>query len=376
MSQKDILVKLRGINKYYGDNHVVKDLDLDIYEGEFLTLLGPSGCGKTTTLRMLAGFESPSTGTLTINDEDLVHKAPFERNINTVFQSYALFPHMTIYDNIAFGLKMKSIKKSAIGTKVEEILELVQLTGFGSRYPHQLSGGQRQRVAIARALVNNPQVLLLDEPLGALDLKLRKQMQVELKRMQKRLGITFVYVTHDQEEALTMSDRIVVMNSGHLEQMGPPSAIYENPETKFVATFIGETNLFEASIADITHGHVSLTLETGYMEGIDKGFELNEIVHISVRPEKMNFTSSSTYEPALTAVVKENIYIGSIVKCIATLPNGQEIKIQRLSGEPLPQCDEVIYIYWEPKDATIMHSREQNLLSLIENVNLGGARYV
>ncbi|MDF2613775.1 MAG: polyamine-transporting ATPase/adenosinetriphosphatase [Clostridia bacterium] len=373
MSEKEVLVKLRGINKQYGTNQVVKDLNLDIYKGEFLTLLGPSGCGKTTTLRMIAGFETPSSGEMTINGEDLINKEPFDRNINTVFQSYALFPHMSIYDNIAFGLKMKNMKKADIKPKVEEILELVQLTGFGGRFPHQLSGGQRQRIAIARALVNNPQVLLLDEPLGALDLKLRKQMQVELKRMQKKLGITFVYVTHDQEEALTMSDRIVVMNSGYLEQLGTPDEIYEKPRTKFVATFIGETNLFEATIAQVDEDEVLLNFETGCMRGLGKDFELDEIVYASVRPEKMNFGSSNFYKPSMPAVVKEHIYIGSIVKCIAMLPNGQEVKIQRLSGEPLPKPNEVINLYWEPEDATIMHSREDTLFSLIENVNLGGA---
>ena len=373
MSEKNVLVKLRGINKQYGDNHVVKDLNLDIYEGEFLTLLGPSGCGKTTTLRMLAGFETPSSGEITINGEDLVNKEPFDRNINTVFQSYALFPHMTIFDNIAFGLKMKKIKQSEIKSKVEEILDLVQLTSFGSRYPHQLSGGQRQRVAIARALVNNPQVLLLDEPLGALDLKLRKQMQVELKRMQKKLGITFVYVTHDQEEALTMSDRIAIMNSGYLEQLGAPSDIYENPETKFVATFIGETNLFEATVSQIDGPEMILTLETGCMCGLSKDFDLGEIVYISVRPEKMNFGVSPPYKPSLKAVIKEQIYIGSIVKCIAVLSNGQEVKIQRLSGEPLPKPNEIVNIFWEVEDATIMHSRAHTLFTLVENMNLGGA---
>lgn len=372
MSEQKSLVKLRGINKQYGENHVVKDLSLDIYEGEFLTLLGPSGCGKTTTLRMIAGFETPSSGEITIKGEDLISKEPFDRNINTVFQSYALFPHMSIYDNIAFGLKMKNMKKADIKPKVEEILDLVQLTGFGSRYPHQLSGGQRQRIAIARALVNNPQVLLLDEPLGALDLKLRKQMQVELKRMQKRLGITFVYVTHDQEEALTMSDRIVVMNSGYIEQLGTPSEIYENPRTKFVATFIGETNLFEATVAQVDEDEVLLNFETGCMRGLGKDFELDELVYASVRPEKMNFGVSSSYKPSMAAVVKEHIYIGSIVKCIVMLTNGQEVKIQRLSGEPLPKPNEMINLYWEPEDATIMHSRDDTLFNLIENIDFGG----
>lgn len=206
------IVELTGVNKIYGTNHVVKDLTLTVEEGEFLTLLGSSGCGKTTTLRMIAGFEEPTTGSIKVEGEAIEEKEPYERDVNTVFQSYALFPHKTIYDNIAYGLKMKKVPKKEIAERVKEMMELVQLEGFEKRYPNQLSGGQKQRVAIARALINRPKVLLLDEPLGALDLKLRKQMQLELKRLQKKLNITFIYVTHDQEEALTMSDRIAIMH--------------------------------------------------------------------------------------------------------------------------------------------------------------------
>ena len=239
------IVELDGVNKIYGTNHVVKDLELKVEEGEFLTLLGSSGCGKTTTLRMIAGFEEPSSGSIKVEGESIEEKQPFERNVNTVFQSYALFPHKTIFDNIAYGLKMKKVPKNEIKERVTEMMKLVQLEGFEKRYPSQLSGGQKQRVAIARALINKPRVLLLDEPLGALDLKLRKQMQLELKRLQKRLNITFIYVTHDQEEALTMSDRIAIMHDGILDQLGTPSEIYESPKTKFVATFIGETDIFD-----------------------------------------------------------------------------------------------------------------------------------
>lgn len=245
------IVELDGVNKIYGTNHVVKDLNLKVEEGEFLTLLGSSGCGKTTTLRMIAGFEEPSSGSIRVEGESIEEKEPFERNVNTVFQSYALFPHKTIYDNIAYGLKMKKVPKQEIKQRVTEMMELVQLEGFERRYPSQLSGGQKQRVAIARALINRPRVLLLDEPLGALDLKLRKQMQLELKRLQKKLNITFIYVTHDQEEALTMSDRIAIMLDGILDQLGTPTEIYESPKTKFVATFIGETNIFDGAIVSI-----------------------------------------------------------------------------------------------------------------------------
>ena len=217
------IVEIEGVNKIYGSNHVVKDLNLTVNEGEFLTLLGSSGCGKTTTLRMIAGFEEPTSGTIKVEGESIEEKEPFERNVNTVFQTYALFPHKTLFDNIAYGLKMKKVPKAEIKERVLEMMEMVQISGFEKRYPSQLSGGQKQRVAIARALINRPRVLFLDEPLGALDLKLRKQMQLELKRLQKKLNITFIYVTHDQEEALTMSDRIAVMHDGIIDQLATPT---------------------------------------------------------------------------------------------------------------------------------------------------------
>ncbi len=234
MEEKKVIVDIRHVNKVYqGDNAVVKDLDLQVYEGEFLTLLGSSGCGKTTTLRMIAGFESITSGSILVEGEDVENKEPYERNVNTVFQTYALFPHMTVFDNVAYGLRIKKVPKEEVKKRVTEMLGLVQLGGFEKRFPSQLSGGQKQRVAIARALINKPKVLLLDEPLGALDLKLRKQMQLELKRLQRKLKITFIYVTHDQEEALTMSDRIAVMSDGILQQVGTPKEIYEHPATRF-----------------------------------------------------------------------------------------------------------------------------------------------
>ena len=242
------IVEIEGVNKIYGKNHVVKDLTLAVEEGEFLTLLGSSGCGKTTTLRMIAGFEEPTSGSIKVEGEPIEEKEPFERNVNTVFQSYALFPHMTIFDNIAYGLKMKKVPKSEIRERVLEMMELVQLGGFEKRYPSQLSGGQKQRVAIARALINRPRVLLLDEPLGALDLKLRKQMQLELKRLQKKLNITFIYVTHDQTEALTMGDRIVVLDKGKIQQADTPEVIYNQPKNKFVAGFIGQMNFIDTVV--------------------------------------------------------------------------------------------------------------------------------
>jgi spermidine/putrescine transport system ATP-binding protein len=237
------LIELIDVSKAYGGDVALSHIDLYIKDGEFLTLLGPSGCGKTTMLRLIAGFIMPDDGRIEMDGKDIASVPPYKRKVNTVFQKYALFPHLNVFDNIAFGLKIRGVEKEAVRQKVEDMLELVNLKGYGGRYVEQLSGGQQQRVAIARALVNEPQVLLLDEPLGALDLKLRKEMQVELKNMQQRLGITFIYVTHDQEEALTMSDTIVVMKDGVIQQIGTPTDVYNEPKNPFVADFIGESNI-------------------------------------------------------------------------------------------------------------------------------------
>lgn len=364
------IVELTGVNKIYGHNHVVRDLNLEVKEGEFLTLLGSSGCGKTTTLRMIAGFEEPSGGIIKVEGESIADKEPFERNVNTVFQNYALFPHMTIYDNIAYGLKMKKVSGSEIEKRVAEMMDMVQLRGFEKRYPNQLSGGQKQRVAIARALINRPRVLLLDEPLGALDLKLRKQMQLELKRLQRKLHITFIYVTHDQEEALTMSDRIAVMHNGELEQLDIPSAIYEHPATGFVATFIGETNTFAGCVSKIDGRDIEITLENGKVSGCGENFLLLEYITVSVRPEKMKYSMTPVDGFSLAAQVKDYIYVGSFVKCIAVLPNGNEIKIERLAGEPMPEAGSRIYLYWNREDAVLIHSKEQLMFQALENIVL------
>ncbi len=365
------IVEIYHVNKRYGENHVVKDLNMVINEGEFLSILGPSGCGKTTTLRMIAGFEQQSDGDILVEGERVENKEPFERNVNTVFQSYALFPHMTVADNVGFGLKMKGMKKATIKEEVSKALSLVQLEGFDKRFPAQLSGGQKQRVAIARAIVNKPRVLLLDEPLGALDLKLRKQMQIELKRLQKRLGITFIYVTHDQEEALTMSDRIAVMNAGVLEQLGTPSEIYEHPVTKFVADFIGESNLFEA-VTEKTEGDlIRLAAESGTILGKGAGFENNELVNVSVRPEKLKYSENPVEGFSIAGVVKDNIYIGTMVKTIFVLSNGHEIKMSTLSGQSLPEAGSTKYIYWDIGDAVLMHSISHHIIQTVENVDLG-----
>ena len=364
------IVQLEGVNKYFGKNHVVKNLNLSVEEGEFLTLLGSSGCGKTTTLRMIAGFEEPTSGSILVEGQAVEEKEPFERNVNTVFQSYALFPHKTIYDNVAYGLKMKKVPKTEIARRVKEIMALVQRTGFEERYPSQLSGGQKQRVAIARALINRPRVLLLDEPLGALDLKLRKQMQLELKRLQRKLNITFIYVTHDQEEALTMSDRIAVMHDGILDQLGTPEEIYEQPRTKFVATFIGETNIFEGNIKELAMGRVAVRIENGVIRGCGYGFSRNEYITVSVRPEKMKFSAAPVKGFQLEAQVKDYVYAGSVVKCIAVLQNGMEIKMDRLAGEELPEPGSIIHPWWEEKDAVLLHNPENQVLKMIDSMPL------
>lgn len=365
------IVEIEGVNKIYGSNHVVKDLNLSIEEGEFLTLLGSSGCGKTTTLRMIAGFEEPTSGTIMVEGERVEEKEPFERNVNTVFQSYALFPHKTIYDNIAYGLKMKKVPKAEIGERVTEMMEMVQLSGFEKRYPSQLSGGQKQRVAIARALINRPRVLLLDEPLGALDLKLRKQMQLELKRLQKKLNITFIYVTHDQEEALTMSDRIAVMHDGIIDQLASPTEIYEHPATKFVATFIGETNIYDGCITRIEDGIAVMTLENGAVSvKCPEDFSLLEYATISVRPEKMKFAASPVEGFELEAQVKDYIYVGSVLKCIVSLPNGNELKIERLAGQDLPPIGSKCYPYWKVEDAVLIHNESHYIFEALNNIKL------
>lgn len=278
------LIELKNLTKNFEDQQVLRGINLDIHENEFLTLLGPSGCGKTTTLRIIAGFEEPSDGQVLFNGMEISKVPPYKREVNTVFQKYALFPHMNVFENIAFGLNIKKMDKDIIRQKVERMLKLVGLEGFGSRDVTLLSGGQQQRVAIARALVNEPKVLLLDEPLGALDAKMRKDMQRELKKIQQEVGITFIYVTHDQEEALSMSDTVVVMNDGEIQQIGSPTDIYNEPENRFVAKFIGESNIIEGTmIRDYL-----VEFDGVAFECVDKGFEDNEPIEVVLRPEDLD----------------------------------------------------------------------------------------
>ena len=277
------IIELKNLSKNFGDNQVLKGIDLNIYENEFLTLLGPSGCGKTTILRIIAGFEEPSHGQEMFNSEDIAKVPAYKREVNTVFQKYALFPFLNVHDNVAFGLNLKKKDKKEIDEKVTKMLALVGLAGFGNRDITSLSGGQQQRVAIARALVNEPKVLLLDEPLAALDAKLRKGMQAELKKIQKEVGITFIFVTHDQEEALSMSDTIVVMNDGIIQQIGTPMDIYNEPQNRFVANFIGESNIIEG----VMPKDCLVVFDDVQWECVDKGFKENENIEVVLRPEDM-----------------------------------------------------------------------------------------
>lgn len=352
------MIILAGLNKKFGDFTAVNDLNVNVKKGDFLTLLGPSGCGKTTTLRMIAGFEDPTSGSILISGKHVEHLPPNRRPVNTVFQNYALFPHLNIRQNIGFGLKLKKMKQSEINEKVEEVIHMVRLEEHADKSPLQLSGGQKQRVAIARAIVNNPKVLLLDEPLGALDLKLRKEMQLELKALQKRLGMTFVYVTHDQEEALTMSDRIIIMNKGNLEQIGTAREIYESPHTNFVAKFIGETNLFEDAVVTRKSGS-SYTLEwkdiTMAVES-DMNFDIGEKAGISVRNENMTVsTEPKADRNSIPVRYSQTVYVGNLTKHITLLSDGSPINAVYFSekAENYAEGSEV-YVNWKPENGVLI----------------------
>ncbi|RKI39625.1 ABC transporter ATP-binding protein [bacterium D16-51] len=368
------IVSLVNVEKWYGTNHVVKNMNINIAEGEFLTLLGPSGCGKTTTLRMISGFELPTTGVIRVQGESVEKKEPYQRDVNTVFQNYALFPNMNVFDNVAYGLKVKKVPKEEIKERVLKILKLVQLEGFEKRRINQMSGGQKQRVAIARALVNRPKVLLLDEPLGALDLKLRKQMQIELKRLQRKLGITFVYVTHDQEEALTMSDRIAIINQGILEQIDTAYNIYEHPKTTFVAGFIGESDIFDAVVLEDKDGVVTVGTEVGKARAVSGEEKLapGTAVSISVRPENMLFSSERVEGFHIKGVVKEHIYVGNLIKTIVVLNDGTEVKINRFSVDDLPKEGDLIYLYWKVEKGIVL--KEKSLVDTDSARDIKGGR--
>ena len=328
----EIAVDVRGAVKRYGTFTALEQLSLSIRDNEFFTLLGPSGCGKTTLLRMIAGFEEVTEGEIYLFGEEIENLPPHQRPINTVFQNYALFPHMTVQQNVMFGMEMRGKSRNEAARRAGEMLELVQLGAFAHRKPAQLSGGQQQRVALARALAPEPKVLLLDEPLSALDLKLRQQMRFELKELQRETGITFIFVTHDQEEALTMSDRIAVMSAGKLQQMGDARDIYERPETMFVADFIGETNLLDVSVDRIAEGQAACHLGGGHhlhcaeVAGVQEGDKL----HLSVRPERLYLSQSGD---GLRGMVVENIFIGTDIQSLIDLPGGPRITVRTSNSD-------------------------------------------
>ncbi len=357
-------VELCNVFKFFNQEPAVHGVDLHIRQGEFFSILGPSGCGKTTTLRLIAGFERADAGKVLIQGQSMNNVPPYRRPVNTVFQSYALFNHLNVWDNIAFGLRLKRLRKAEIENRVKETLRLVKMEGLRSRFPGQLSGGQQQRVALARALVNRPAVLLLDEPLGALDLKLRKEMQVELSNLHRELGLTFIMVTHDQEEALSLSDRIAVMNHGKIEQIGTPNEIYEKPRTAFVADFIGDTNLFEGEIAEIHATSVRVVTKTGLKIDVsrlaDTPTELSQVV-VSVRPEKIQL---SPYKPSVQTNCFEGrlvnvMYLGTHVNYVVELKKGGRIIVmQPNTFGSLPDYDTPIYAWWAEDDCLAISSYE------------------
>jgi spermidine/putrescine transport system ATP-binding protein len=326
-----IAIALEGVTKQFGKLAAVRDVTIAIGEGEFFSLLGPSGCGKTTTLRMIAGFEVPDEGRIVLQGRDVTSVSANRRPLNMVFQQYALFPHMSIYDNVAFGLKVKGVPRSEHRGRIQEMLRIVALEGFESRRPRQLSGGQQQRVALARALVNRPAALLLDEPLGALDVKLRKHMQLELKRIQHELGTTFVYVTHDQEEALAMSDRIAVMNRGRVEQIGGPREIYEHPQSAFVADFIGSLNALELRVDEIVGGYAVMRLGDGdrIVVSVDAGIHTGDTFRVAVRPERVQVGPRGSVTPdggsRLEGTISELVYLGMYTQLHAETAAGRVV---------------------------------------------------
>jgi spermidine/putrescine transport system ATP-binding protein len=373
----EIDIRLDRVTKTFDDTIAVDDLSLDIEEGEFFSMLGPSGCGKTTTLRMIGGFDDPTRGTIYLGGRDVTDLPPYRRDVNTVFQSYALFPHFNVFENVAFGLRRRKVDKSEIKRRVIESLELVDLVGFERRRPGQMSGGQQQRVALARALVNRPKVLLLDEPLGALDLKLRKQMQLELKRIQEEVGITFIYVTHDQEEAMTMSNRLAVMRHGKAEQIGPPEDVYENPQTEFVASFLGASNLLNGELKDQRNGTSTVLLTGGDAVSLPSErapFGSGASVKVGVRPEKITIEPEDD-QPAVpgtnivSGLLRMSTYIGVSHQYKVEGPGGATLTVwvQNLGAERTPSPGERVRLSWRwehtfavlPQEGVAMEEEEE-----------------
>ena len=358
----DIDVRLDRVTKRFAEVTAVDDLTLDIERGEFFSLLGPSGCGKTTTLRMIGGFEDPTHGAVYLGGQDVTTLPAYRRNVNTVFQSYALFPHLNVFENVAFGLRRKKVEKGEVLQRVRDALQLVDLPGFERRKQSQLSGGQRQRVALARALVNHPQVLLLDEPLGALDLKLRKQMQLELKRIQNEVGVTFLYVTHDQEEAMTMSDRIAVMRHGRIEQIGAPEDIYEKPATEFVAGFLGASNLLDGEVKDSNGSEATVLLSSGEVIAVpaDRLDAPGQKVKVGVRPEKIRLEHDGAAPPgrwnSITGTLRVATYVGVHHQFTIDGPEDRTLTVyaQNLGAETIPAPGQRVRLLWRPEHTFVV----------------------
>lgn len=338
------IVKLDHISKCFDQKkYIIKDLSLSIYEGEFLTLLGSSGCGKTTILRMISGLEEVTEGRIYIDGKDVTDMDPTKREVNTIFQNFALFPHMTVFENVSFGLRMKKVSKDEIKKRVKKMIKLVELEGFEDRLPSQLSGGQQQRVAIARGIVMNPKVLLLDESLCSLDLKLKKAMQIELKKIQKKLGITFIYVTHDQDEALTMSDRIVIIDGGKIRQDGTPREIYQNPKTTFVADFIGESNILKGIITNIGK-HIEIKIDDYLSFEIppNEKDKIGDKINIMIRPENINITKEKV-NGSIEGIVKDVIYDGSVIKLFVKTDGKTVFKVT-VEGNQIINEKDTVYL--------------------------------
>jgi spermidine/putrescine transport system ATP-binding protein len=361
----EVDVRLVDVVKKFGDAVAVDHIDLEVRDGEFFSLLGPSGCGKTTTLRMIGGFEEPTSGLIELQGQDVTWLPPYQRNVNTVFQSYALFPHLTIFENVAFGLRRRKVRDSEIKSRVGEMLRLVEMPGFEKRKPTQISGGQAQRVALARALINRPAVLLLDEPLGALDLKLRKQMQVELKRIQQEVGITFIYVTHDQEEAMTMSDRIAVMNMGRYEQLGDPESLYERPTTRFVAGFLGVSNLLPATVTGTANGYTVAQLEDDARVRVPSALVNGRAtIEVGVRPEKIRMHKTEAEVPAganeLQGTVIDASYLGVSTSYVIESRTGARLtvyeqNVERTVHGSLHRPGETVRLSWSPDHTFVVN---------------------
>jgi spermidine/putrescine transport system ATP-binding protein len=352
-------LRLEGVYKSYDGAAVLRDFSFSIQPGEFFSLLGPSGCGKTTIIRLIAGLEEPDRGSIFLDGKRIDRLPPHKRPVHTIFQNYALFPHMNVYDNIAYSLRGKFIKQTTLRERVFQALDMVQLAGFERRLPHEMSGGQKQRVSIARALVDNPPVLLLDEPLTALDLKLRKEMRYELKNLQRKLGITFVYVTHDQEEALVMSDRIAVMNGGTIEQAGDPITLFTRPATAFTAEFIGDNNIFEGQAEPAEGDEMGVILESGRVIAASRDIPPGSMVNLYVKPEKILWSPEPAGKFFLPGVVTGQSLSGAFVKAAVELINGKEVKLSRLAGKGLPEPGKKVYISWNPEDALAFMQRNQ-----------------